>query len=75
MVTMYNCPCSTSSIERIFSTYGYIQTDTRNRLLQDKVMKLSLCFRALRRSDLIQGVKRKMLSDDSSSIDEVETLK
>src|SRR3989442_255653 len=54
---MYRCPSSTASIERVFSTYGFVQTEYRNRLTQEKVMKLSFCFRALRKQEDIQNRK------------------
>lgn len=59
---MYRCPSSTASIERVFSTYGFVQTEHRNRLTQDKVMKLSFNFRALRKQDELQNRKRKVLA-------------
>ncbi len=64
---MYRCPSSTASIERVFSTYGFVQTEYRNRLTQDKVMKLSFCFRALRKQEDTQNRKKKMLTSLSSS--------
>lgn len=66
---MYQCPSSTASVERVFSTYGFIQTDTRNRLTQDKVMKLTFCFRALRKDDPNFRVnrKRKLISNETQN--------
>lgn len=66
LVSMFNCPSSTASVERVFSTYGFIQTGKRNRLSQEKVMKLAFCFRGLRKeiedkSKLTR--KRKLLTE------------
>lgn len=39
-INLLNCPASSASIERIFSTYGLVWTDLRNRLGVEKAQKL-----------------------------------
>ena len=47
---LYNCPASSGSIERIFSTFGFVWSKTRNRLGSDKAQKLVQLYRHYRSS-------------------------
>jgi hypothetical protein len=44
-------PCSSASLERIFSNFGTVQTKLRNRLGIQRAAKLVVCYRFLRGSD------------------------
>ena len=48
MKQLHTAVASSSSIERVFSSYGLIQTKLRNRLGNDKASKLVFCHRLLR---------------------------
>ena len=48
MVSLHSCPSSSASLERWFSTFGFVWSKTRNRLGHEKAMKLVKCFKALR---------------------------
>jgi len=48
VVRLFRCPASSASIERMFSTFGHLQTKSRNRLKQEKLSKLTFCYRMLR---------------------------
>ena len=75
LVVMYRCPSSTASVERIFSTYGFVQTDRRNKLSQETLTKLSFCFRQLRRKNIQKCPRKKpniissIETDDESNSD------
>lgn len=45
---LHDSPASSASIERIFSSFGYIHSKIRNRLGVDKTAKLVFCYRLLR---------------------------
>ena len=45
---LLSMPSSSASLERVFSTFGVIQTKLRNRLGQQKAAKLVFCYRFLR---------------------------
>ena len=47
---IHDCPASSGSIERIFSTFGFVWSKTRNRLGSDKAQKLVKIYRHYRRS-------------------------
>jgi len=47
---LLKCPASSASIERIFSSFGYIWNRLRNRLGLQKAAKLVFCFRMLNRT-------------------------
>ena len=47
-IGLLTLPSSSASIERIFSNFGLIQTQLRNRLGIDKASKLVACYRELR---------------------------
>lgn len=53
MKQLHTAVASSSSIERVFSSYGLIQTKLRNRLGNDKASKLVFCHRLLRGSQEI----------------------
>ena len=48
MVRLHSSPCSSASIERIFSNFGLIHSKLRNKLGVQKASKLVLCYRMLR---------------------------
>ena len=48
MTRLHSCPSSSASLERWFSSLGFVWSKTRNRLGHVKAMKLVKCFRALR---------------------------
>ena len=48
MVNLHSCPSSSSSLERWFSTFGFVWSKTRNRLGHEKAMKLVKIYRKLR---------------------------
>ena len=48
MVKLHSIPCSSASIERIFSNFSYIHSKLRNRLGVQKAAKLVFCYRMLR---------------------------
>ena len=50
LVSLHCCPASSASIERWFSTFGFVWSKTRNRLGPAKVMKLVKMYRALNAS-------------------------
>ena len=43
-----SAPATSASLERIFSTFGYVQSKLRNRLKLEKTAKLVFCNRDLR---------------------------
>ena len=45
---LYALPPLSSGIERVFSTLGYVHSDIRNPLGQEKAAKLAFTLRALR---------------------------
>ena len=51
MFNLHSCPSSSASLERWFSTFGFVWSKTRNRLGQEKAMKLVKIYRALRSDD------------------------
>lgn len=51
VINLLVCPASTASLERIFSTYGLIWTDLRNRLGPEKAEKLVKVNRFLNDKD------------------------
>jgi len=51
MVNLHSCPASSGSIERIFSTFGLVWNNVRNRLGVEKAKKLVKVYRHLRKSD------------------------
>lgn len=48
MTNLHSCPASSASIERWFSTVGYVWSKVRNRLGIEKAKKLSTIYRHLR---------------------------
>ena len=48
---LHSVPASSGSIERVFSTFGYVWSKMRNRLGADKAQKLVKVFRHLRDED------------------------
>ena len=44
-----NLPPSSAGIERVFSSLGYVHSDVRNRLGQEKAAKLAFVLRALKK--------------------------
>ena len=55
MIHLHSCPCSSSSIERIFSNFGLIHSKFRNRLGVQRAAKLVMCYRMLRGSYDLEG--------------------
>ena len=51
MIKLHSCPASSASIERWFSSFGFIWSKTRNRLGAEKAMKLVKIYRTLRKND------------------------
>lgn len=47
-INLLSCPCSSASIERVFSSFGAVHSKVRNRLGNDKASKLVFCYRMLR---------------------------
>jgi len=47
LISLHSCPVSSASIERIFSTYGLVWSDLRNRLGAEKAQKLVKVYRSL----------------------------
>jgi len=47
LISLHSCPASSASIERIFSTYGLVWSDLRNRLGAEKAQKLVNVYRSL----------------------------
>ena len=45
---LHNCPASSGSIKRIFSTFGFVWSKVRNRLGSDKAQKLVKIYRFYR---------------------------
>ena len=45
---LQSCPASSAAIERWFSTIGFIWNKVRNRLGDERAMKLAQVYRALR---------------------------
>ncbi|CAG7828514.1 unnamed protein product, partial [Allacma fusca] len=64
LTKMYKCPPGTAAIERIFSTFGLIQTKIRNRLAQKRLDKLAFVNHSLRSMDANDLAKRSRNSDD-----------
>lgn len=52
MVNLHSCPASSASIERWFSTVGFVWSKVRNRLGVEKAQKLSTIYRHLRKSEV-----------------------
>ena len=50
MVNLHSCPSSSASLERWFSTFGFIWSKQRNRLGHEKALKLTRIFESLRTS-------------------------
>ena len=50
MVDLHSCPSSSASLERFFSTFGFVWSKTRNRLGHQKAFKLVKIYRHLRSS-------------------------
>lgn len=48
MLTLHTATASSSSLERIFSTFGLVMSKLRNKLGLDKAQKLVFCYRMLR---------------------------
>lgn len=48
MVKLHSVPCSSASIEQIFSNFSYIHNKLRNRLGVQKAAKLVFSYRMLR---------------------------
>jgi hypothetical protein len=48
MMQLHSATASSSSIERVFSSFGLIHTKLRNRLGIEKAQKLVFCYRMLR---------------------------
>ena len=48
MVKIHSCPASSASIERWFSTIGFVWSKERNRLGEERAMKLAQVYRSLR---------------------------
>ena len=48
MEQLSSLPASSASVERVFSTFGYVHTKLRNRLGNDKTEKLVRCNRMLK---------------------------
>ena len=48
VLKIYTLPPSSAGVERVFSTLGYVHSDIRNRLGQEKAAKLAFTLRALR---------------------------
>jgi hypothetical protein len=48
MMQLHNAPCSSASIERVFSSFGLVQSKLRNRLGVERATKLVFCYRMLR---------------------------
>jgi hypothetical protein len=51
MTGLHSSPASSASIERWFSTVGFIWSKTRNRLGVEKAKKLSAIFKATREKE------------------------
>ena len=51
MTKLHSCPASSGSIERWFSTVGFVWSKVRNRLGPEKAKKLSSIYRCLRQPD------------------------
>ena len=51
MIKLHSCPASSASIERWFSTVGFVWSKERNRLGSEKAMKLAQVYRTLRQPD------------------------
>ena len=54
MIKLHSCPASSASIERWFSSFGFIWSKTRNRLGAagaEKAMKLVKIYRTLGKND------------------------
>ena len=56
---LLTCNPSTASLERIFSTYGWIHDDHRNRMGNEKASKLSFCFKVLNKSEWVKFVPKQ----------------
>ena len=52
MIKLHSCPASSASLERWFSTFGFVWSKTRNRLGADKAMKLVKIYKTLAMKDL-----------------------
>ena len=48
MEQLSSLPASSASVERVFSTFGYVHTKLRNRLGNEKTEKLVRCNRMLK---------------------------
>ena len=44
----FSCRPSSASVERAFSTFGFVQSNVRNRLRPQTVLKLSFIYRYIR---------------------------
>ena len=51
MIKLHSCPASSASIERWFSTVGFVWSKERNRLGSEKALKLAQVYRTLRQPD------------------------
>ena len=47
MIQLHSAVASSASIERIFSTYGHVNTKLRNKMGMAKTEKLVFCYRML----------------------------
>ena len=47
MVNLHTASASAACIERVFSTFGLVMTDLRNRLGFEKAQKVVFCYRML----------------------------
>lgn len=47
-IDLHSCPASSGSIERIFSTFGFVWSDIRNKLSAEKAEKLVKIYRHTR---------------------------
>ena len=57
---LHSCPATSTSIERWFSTLGYIWTKTRNQFGSEKAKKLVKIYKALHNPDeLVNILKNK----------------
>lgn len=48
---LFTSVCSSAGIERLFSTFGYVHSKTRNRLGVEKASKLVTIFKHLNKSE------------------------
>ena len=57
MRKLANCPSSSASVERIFSTCGLVWSKLRNRLGIEKAKKLVKCHRFLKQNQNVLSIE------------------